>query len=306
MTAPILYNGAMRAESKATSNNLEKLLPVLVYIQVHLDEVLPLEQMAEIAGLSAYHFHRLFHETIGETPKEYTRRLQLERAAYQLKIRDDTILNVALNNGFHHHETFSRSFKAWFGVAPRQYRHSFGRMLDDGRAGQWPLNPLTDGYQLSRVTVQRLNPIPVAFIRHLGPYTAVDATLYDRLLRWADSRGLYTADSLLLGVGHDDPSITAPDKVRYDICVSVAEPFAAEGEIGYQALPGGQYATAAYLGPFGPTLEAAYRELFGRAVQLPRFELIGLPVIEIYHTTRITQAYQLNHVDIYLPVQRTR
>jgi AraC family transcriptional regulator len=132
----------------------------------------------------------------------------------------------------------------------------------------------------------------------------VDTSLYDRLIRWADSKGLYTADSLLLGVGHDDPGITAADKVRFDVCISVQEPFAAEGDIGYQELPGGHYATAAYTGPFGPTMSAAYSELFHQVVQLPNVELIGLPVIEIYRATHITQAYKLNHVDIYLPVRR--
>jgi AraC family transcriptional regulator len=294
----------MQVDNKTAVANLEKLLPVLVYVQVHLDEDLPLERMAGIAGLSPYHFHRLFHETIGETLKTYTRRLQLERAAYQLKIRDDTILDIALNNGFRNPETFSRGFKSWFGVSPRQYRYSYGRLPTNGIHSQRPLNRLTTGYQLSRVTVQKLNPIPVAFIRHLGPYVNVDTTLYDRLIRWADSRGLYTAENLLIGVGHDDPGITAADKVRFDVCISVPESFAAEGQIGYQELPGGHYATASYTGPFGPTMEEAYSDLFHRIRQLPNVEFIGLPVLEIYHATRITQEYRLNHVDIYVPVKR--
>jgi AraC family transcriptional regulator len=292
----------MQEGKKTHLVNLQRLLPVLVYIQVHLDEDLALARMAEIAGLSPYHFHRLFQETIGETLKEYTRRLQLERAAYQLKIRDDSILDIALNNGFRNHETFSRGFRSWFGVSPRQYRHSFGRPLRNGNGGR-PLNELATDYQLSRVTVQKLNPMPVAFIRHLGPYLTVDTTLYDRLARWADSKGLYTADSLLLGVGHDDPGITAAEKVRFDVCISVPEAFAPEEDIGYQELPGGYYATAAYIGPFGPTMSVAYSEMFQQIMQLPKVELIGLPVIEMYHATRITPDYRLNYVDICLPVQ---
>jgi AraC family transcriptional regulator len=296
----------MRVGNEATLTNLEKLLPVLVYIQVHLDEDLALEPMARKASLSPYHFHRLFHETIGETLKVYTRRLQLERAAYQLKIRDDTILDIALNNGFRNHETFSRSFKSWFGVSPRQYRYSYGRLSTNGIANRRPINELTCDYQLSRVTLQKLNPIPVAFIRNLGPYINVDTTLYDRLIRWADSKGLYTGENVLIGVGHDDPGITAAEKVRFDVCISVPEPFAADGVIGYQELPGGHYATAAYTGPFGPTMGAAYAEIFHQITRLPKIELVGLPVIEIYRATRITQAYRLNHVDIYLPVRRTQ
>ncbi|NJN55505.1 MAG: helix-turn-helix transcriptional regulator [Anaerolineae bacterium] len=113
----------------ATKQNLQKLTPVLVYIQTHLDQELLLAQLAELGHLSPFHFQRLFLTTIGETPKAYVQRLRLERAAYQLKIREDTILEVALNNGYHHHETFSRAFKRWFGVSPQQYRLSYGRAL---------------------------------------------------------------------------------------------------------------------------------------------------------------------------------
>ncbi|NJN55627.1 MAG: hypothetical protein HC804_13270 [Anaerolineae bacterium] len=84
----------------------------------------------------------------------------------------------------------------------------------------------------------------------------------DDLLHWADCNGLYTGDNLLLGVGHDDPGITPPDKVRFDMCLTVPEPFLPDGEIGYQELPGGHYATASYIGPFGPPIGARICGLF--------------------------------------------
>ncbi|VAW32177.1 hypothetical protein MNBD_CHLOROFLEXI01-4712 [hydrothermal vent metagenome] len=64
------------------------LLPVLAHVQSNLGKNLSLDQMSEKAALSPYHFHRLFHDTIGETPKQYTQRLRPERAAFHLKIQD--------------------------------------------------------------------------------------------------------------------------------------------------------------------------------------------------------------------------
>jgi AraC family transcriptional regulator len=282
----------------------EQLYPVFVYIQSHLADDLSLEQVAGQADLSPFHFHRLFHGLVGETLKQYTQRLRLEQAAYHLKIQDASILDVALNAGFNNHETFSRAFKRWFGVPPKQFRQSFGRSTqDNGSTVRDYLNKLATDFQLSRVTIKKLNPLPVAFIRNLGPYVDVDVSLFERLQTWADREGHFTGENLFLGVGHDDPNITAIEKVRFDLCLAVSEPFRPDGEVGFQTIGGGYFAAASYIGPFGPTLEAAYFQMVQQIMTLENIEFIGLPAIEIYQTTNINPAYALNHTEILLPVR---
>jgi AraC family transcriptional regulator len=262
--------------------------------------------MAEKAALSPYHFHRLFHNSIGETLKQYTLRLRLERAAFDLKIRDATILEIALNWGFQAPETFTRAFKRWFGVTPKQYRYSYGRTLYQQQPTEAILlNKLATETSYSRVTIQKLKPVPVAFIRNLGAYENVDIGQYNTLIDWADAQGLYTGDNLLLGVGHDDPTITPIEKVRFDICLSVPEPFLVEGNIGFQTVPGGHFATMTYIGPLNAGFEQAYQIFFHQLEQIKNIELIGLPVIEIYRTTRINPTFALNETDIFIPVRRT-
>lgn len=297
------YNTLMQTQNGRSTAQLQKLIPTLVYIQTHLDGDLSLDNVAQIGELSPFHFHRIFQETTSETLKQYTQRLRLESAAYQLKIRNDSILDIALNNGFQNHETFSRAFKRWFGVSPKQYRLSYGR-IPANPAPSKLLNKLTTQYQLSNITIQTLNPLPVAFIRHLGAYTDVEVSRFAELQTWIDMNGFNTGDNLLLGIGHDDPSITPIEKVRYDMCVSVSESFSPDREIGYQTLPSGKFAMASYVGPFGPTLENALGDLFYKLTQRQDIILIGLPLIEIYRTTQINPAYMLNHTDIYIPVQK--
>jgi AraC family transcriptional regulator len=151
--------------------------------------------------------------------------------------------------------------------------------------------------------LKKLNAIPVAFIRHLGSYLTVDLSLFDRLQSWADREGFYTGENLFLGVGHDDPNITPVDKVRFDLCLTVPEPFRAGGEVGFQVIGGGYFAAASYVGPFGPTLEAAYFQMFQEMLTMNNIEIIGLPAIEIYRTTNINPDYALNHAEILLPVR---
>ena len=280
-----------------------QILPTLIHIQTHLDADLSLEHLAAHAAVSPYHFHRLFRATTGETLKRYTQRLRLERAAFELKISAGSILDVALNSGFRSHETFSRAFRRQFGMTPISYRQTAGRLLAEEDIGRREnLNQRANGYSVSSVRIQRLAPLPLAFIRHLGRYESVDTTLYDRLVTWAKANGMYTGGNLLIGIGHDDPGITPTEKVRFDACIEIYGEVEPAGDIAFQTLPTGLYASVTYVGPYGAIVPEAYSKIF-QAVSLKRgFRMLGLPAIEIYRTTRINPDYQLNETDVFLPV----
>ena len=81
-----------------------------------------LEAIAARSGWSPFHLHRAFRAMIGETPKQYTLRLRLERAASRLLTTDDSVLDVALGAGFNSHEVFTRAFRRRFGRTPAAYR----------------------------------------------------------------------------------------------------------------------------------------------------------------------------------------
>jgi AraC family transcriptional regulator len=77
---------------------------------------------AQRAERSRFQFHRMFQRLAGETLKHYTLRLRLERAAARLVAGEETVLAVALANGFSSHEVFTRAFRRHFSVSPTQYR----------------------------------------------------------------------------------------------------------------------------------------------------------------------------------------
>ncbi|MDX1415680.1 MAG: helix-turn-helix domain-containing protein [Candidatus Promineifilaceae bacterium] len=303
----IRYNSCMN--DAGSTNITQTVLPTLIYIQTHLDGDLSLEAVARRAMASPFHFHRLFQTAVGETLKKYTQRLRLERAAFELKIREAPILDVALSAGYRSHETFSRAFRRHFGLTPRSYRQAVGRLLQadlhDVQMGQrMTLNRLTNEYQISAVRVQKLAALPVAFIRSLGPYETVDTTIFDELLAWVKRRGVFTGDNLLLGIGHDDPSITPAEKLRFDACIQLPGPLAADDKVGFQESPAGWFATVTYVGPYGPVMAEAYGAIFQQVLQLRNYRLVGLPAVEIYRTTRIAADADLNETDIYLPVEK--
>jgi AraC-like DNA-binding protein len=86
-----------------------------------------LAAMARTAGLSEYHFLRVFEQVAGVTPHQYVLRARLRDAALRLAEGDDRVLDVALDAGFGDVSNFNRAFRSEFHVSPRAYRRGVGR-----------------------------------------------------------------------------------------------------------------------------------------------------------------------------------
>lgn len=91
-------------------------------IEAKLNNPIELEQLADEAGMSFWHFLRVFRAVVGETPKDYIRRRRLTHAASALLENKQNILEIALTAGFESHEAFTRAFKSQFNISPRNFR----------------------------------------------------------------------------------------------------------------------------------------------------------------------------------------
>ena len=84
---------------------------VIDFIGQHLDDVLTLDQLSEVACFSKYHFHRQFSEYFGISLYQYVQMTRLRNAAYQLAYRQNhKVIDIALSVGFDSPEAFSRAF----------------------------------------------------------------------------------------------------------------------------------------------------------------------------------------------------
>lgn len=98
------------------------LQPALDYIDSHLLDDPPLEDIAAQAGYSLSHFYALFQASTGFTVREYIRKRRLALAARELVTTRRRVLDIALELGFDSHEGFTRAFSALYGLAPSVYR----------------------------------------------------------------------------------------------------------------------------------------------------------------------------------------
>ena len=288
-----------------------RILKVLVHIQNHLDGKLPLEELARVANFSPYHFHRIFSGMVGESVKEHVRRLRLERAAQRLARAETPITTVAFDSGYESHEAFTRAFHAMFNMSPSEFREArrppaYDR--DDQRVHWMPDGALTvfephHGLAPVEAQVTYLDPIRVCFSRNVGPYAEVAAT-WQVLMQWAWPRGLVRPGTRVLGIVHDDPEITPPEKIRYDACIEIHEEIQPEGNVGVQNIPGGRYAVATHRGPYD-LLGTTYAGLCGEWLAKSGHEPASSPAFEVYNNASDETSPEELLTDIYLPIQQT-
>jgi AraC family transcriptional regulator len=102
-----------------------KLRAIVEYIEEHLDANPSLAQMAEVVGLSTYHFARQFRAATGLPPHQFVIARRVERARELLQAGADlSLAEVALRAGFSDQSQFSRHFKRLVGATPGQFRMS--------------------------------------------------------------------------------------------------------------------------------------------------------------------------------------
>lgn len=234
---------------------------VMDYVQAHLDEELTLEKLADVAAFSPFHFHRVFSAITGETLSDFIRRIRLERAAIALSmLRETSVLEIALRCGFSSAATFARAFKSHFGMSAtawrdggaRQWRDALSQARKPGKADRKPRKasppPSRQAHGMT-VTIEELPSYRVAYVRHVGPYgDGGISALWIEFERWIRAHGLRHPGTLTIGIGHDAPTISAADKLRYDACLVVDARFKADRVVNMADIPGGKYAVLPFEG----------------------------------------------------------
>lgn len=250
---------------------------VIDHVEGHLVEDLDLTLLAEIAGFSPFHFHRIFASVMGETPHGFIQRVRLERAAAELVAHPRTpITRIALGCGFSGSAPFARAFRSSFGMSASAWRaggHLQWRATGDGRADAaarkcgdgryrvvaeeldgttglpvWWLQVLD--WDTAPVALRRLPSFNLAYVRYVGRYQG-DSALFGRLFeevgRWAGPRGLLAdGNGWWVCLYHDDPEVTDDDRLRVTVGLTVPPATRTSGSIGSTVVAGGLYAVGRF------------------------------------------------------------
>jgi len=102
--------------------HFEKIKEALEYIDNHLNEPMSLESLAGRFHFSPYYFHRMFSVIVGKGMAAHIRDRRFARACVRLSGTGEPVLNIALDCGYNSAQSFSRAFKAAYGISPNDYR----------------------------------------------------------------------------------------------------------------------------------------------------------------------------------------
>ena len=107
------------AEKELTDKRLRR---VLDYMEHHFAEDLSLHTLAREAGISLFHFTRLFKAKLGVTPHRHVVQLRMQHAQTLLRCTDLPVAEIALESGYAHLGHFAAAFRRNTGTLPSVFR----------------------------------------------------------------------------------------------------------------------------------------------------------------------------------------
>ena len=229
--------------------------------------------LAEVACLSPWHWHRIYHAVYGETIHASVKRLRLHRAAGELINDDGPIEAIARRAGYSGVAAFTRSFKSAYGIAPAGYR-SRGRAI----CIDMPLGAQSNaGYD---VDLRDVDKRLVAGVPHTGSYMEVDKA-FGAAFSIMAAAGRFRPDMQMIGIYYSDPGLVAEASLQSFAGLVVDAGFTPPEGLVMREVAGGRYAILRHKGPYAE-LHMAYQWFYGRYLPAHGFEPADAPPTEIY------------------------
>jgi len=119
-----VVSGRPHTPMSATARDRRRAVETALWIDAHSHRQIDLDDAAGQAGISPFHFLRLFSSVLGVTPHQYLVRSRLRHAARRLADTDRSITDVAYDVGFGDLSNFVRTFHRAAGVSPRRFREA--------------------------------------------------------------------------------------------------------------------------------------------------------------------------------------
>lgn len=267
---------------------VRQLQRAMTFIEDHLAEDLRPDAIAREAGMSMWHFQRIFSAALGQPLMDYVRRRRLSCAMLRLGSTADLIHDIALDSGFESQEAFTRAFRAMFGVTPGACRKSRGAGLAPQAVTQLTADYLFHLHHSITMTptIQDLPPrlvvgIERPFISALSPkrdnHIVIPQLWEDFGARIASIE--HRANDLAFGaIWCDDGEC---GRCRYLACVEVSSADEVPAGMVARELSGGKHAVFTHKGSMN-RFDRTVGYVYGSWLPRSGHQLRDAPEIEIY------------------------
>jgi AraC family transcriptional regulator len=251
----------------------KRLLRVLDHIHDNPAGDLSLDALADVAAMSRFHWHRVFHAMTGETAAQAVRRIRLQRAAVWLVQSDLPLEEIAQRAGYGSPRSLARAFALQYGCSPAAFRKN-GELIAERlktERGETAVFP---------VEITQQPPRRVAAVAHAGPYPEIGSA-FAKLSAIISARGLWPAVRGGVAIYYDDPAAVEPNALRSHagfVLDAAADMPAGLDEV---RLGAGQAAVLHFKGPYSG-LQTAYDYLYGIWLPGSGREAADAPPYEVY------------------------
>lgn len=269
----------------------------LDYIDKNLSQQINLADLAAIANISGFHFHRIFKAVIGESPGDYILRLRMEKAAFKLQATNLLLAEIAEQVGYQSAQALSKAFKKHWGVSPSTYKRT---PID--------LTVKVEDILSTALTprIETLKPIQVIYTQVNNPYHQKNAftTAWTKLAKFMKVDGLPGNKHEYYSLSNDISSITEPEMCRVYVCISNYDQAKPSGIFGIKTINGGLFAVFTHKGSY-KQLDSLYCKIYRSWVLKSEYELRDTGFFEKYLNSPNTTPEDDLLTEIYIPITRT-
>ena len=217
------------------------------YIERNLSKQLTIDELANVAHLSPFYFHRLFSYVTMETLHGYIKRNRLEKAAFYLQADPSkSISDIALDVGFANQSSFAKAFKLEYGVSASTFRtgqpsiEAYRRQVSQASGMIAPVF----------IQIEEQPQKHLAYVRHTGAYKGnaeLFRTLFAKLEHWIRKHNINIDNAHTYCLYHDQSDQTIDDKLRLSVCIAVQSHLKPSGEINMLTLDAGKFAAGRFI-----------------------------------------------------------
>lgn len=305
------------SNTKIPNTTVSRIGKAILYIEDNLEKKLLLEDIAQKAHFSPFHFHRLFSVVVGETLNNFITRKRIERAASHLMNKKNVpVTEVADRIGFTSLSSFSRAFKKFYGMSPIEFRdispEKFSKICKTkSKNGQVTIsfeqyicninNSLNWLKMNAKTAVKIIEELQLAYISHQGKMEMV-GNAYDRLVRWATPKGLMDQENLrMVTIYHDSPKISDPNNLRMSACMVLNSKTSVDGEVGIRTIEPVKCVVSRFeITPY--EFQQAWESSFVWMVE-NGYQKADKDPFEIYYNNYLDHPERKFIVDLCIPVQ---
>lgn len=272
----------------------ELVVRIQEYINRHLFDELSLDTLSQTAGISKYHFRRVFKTVCGENIGLYIQRLRLEYIAFKLISTDISVTELLYQINYQNKHTLSRAFKSYFNCTIPEFRKLHLNACSEGK------HPVQIVPRIEKVLPIRIACLKLEWTEHISHDFSV---LWKQILHLSESCDLQSNNCQYISLTLDCPLISSEKQSRFMVGITVPASFCVPNGFFTYETEAGEYAIFPFKGLYHE-LNRVYRYIYLDWLPSSGYTLREPFTFETYlNTPKKTPVSELR-TDIYIPIVR--